>query len=34
MPTCRQHNANKYLWSITEEGKTNKDVNLKDGNTS
>ena len=31
MPTCRQHNANKYLWSITEEGKTpTKDVNLKD----
>tara|TARA_B100000579_G_C22847086_1_gene865049 strand:- start:4716 stop:5900 length:1185 start_codon:yes stop_codon:yes gene_type:complete len=21
MPTCRQHNANKYLWSIVEEGK-------------
>ena len=31
MPTCRQHNANKYLWSITEEGKEpTKDINLKD----
>ncbi len=31
MPTCRQHNANKYLWSITEEGKEpTKDINLKE----